>query len=90
MLVHQGHRLQDIAEVLTHLPTVFVEDVSEAEDASIGGLIEDESANRHQGVEPTSGLIDCLTDEVGWIRGVEDLLRTLTMRISPLSERHRA
>ena len=47
MLVHQGHRLQDIAEVLTHLPTVFVEDVSEAEDASIGGLIEDEGSNRH-------------------------------------------
>ncbi len=67
MRVHQGDGFEHVAEVLTHLATVFVQDVAEANDVLIRRFSEDKGPDGHQGVEPTAGLIDRLTNEVGGV-----------------------
>ena len=86
MLIHQWNRLQHVAEVLAHLAAVFVEDVAKTHDVLVRALIEDERADRHQGVEPTACLVDCLANEISGVATFELLLAA--MRITPLRERH--
>ena len=64
MLIHERHWFKHIAKVLTHFAAIFIENMSQAENALIRTLIKDESSDSHQGVKPSASLIDSLTDKV--------------------------
>ncbi len=88
VFVHERNGLEDVAEMLAHLAAVFRKDVTKTQHCAVTGLVEDERADRHQCVEPATGLIDRLGNEVGRIR-IRKLLAG-HMRIPELRERHRA
>ncbi len=90
MLVHQRHRQQDVAKVLAHLLAILGQDEAQADDVFVGALVEDQRADRHERVEPATGLVDRLADVLGRIGLGELLLRALDVRVAPLRERHRA
>ena len=69
-------------------PAVLVEDVAEADDVLVGGLVEDESADGHEGVEPPARLVDGLADVVGGVARSEFL--GPAMGVAELREGHRA
>jgi hypothetical protein len=71
MFVHEWDWFQNIAEMLAHLATVFVQDVAEAQHVLVRRLVKDQGANCHQGVEPTTGLVNGLTDEVSRVASLE-------------------
>jgi len=71
MLIHQRNWLEYIAKMLTHLATIFIQDVAEAEHALIGTLVKDKCSDGHQGIEPATRLIDGFTDKVSGIRRLE-------------------
>ena len=66
VLVHERDGQQDVAQVLAHLAAVLGEDVAQAQHVAIRGLVKDEGSDGHHGVEPATGLVDGLTDEVAW------------------------
>ena len=88
MLIHKRDRFEDVAEVLTHLATIFIQDMAEAENALIGAFIEDKSSDSHQGVEPAASLIDRFADKVGRISSFELLNRSWFVRVAPLRKWH--
>ena len=87
MTIHQTHRFNHVAHVLAHLATFGIKDVAEAQHVAVGGLVEHQFADGHQGVEPAAGLIDRLADEVRRVALVKDL--SVLVRVPPLSKRHR-
>ena len=88
MGVHQRDRLQHVAQVLAHLAALGVQDVPQAQHVAVRRLPGDQSADGHQGVEPATGLIDGLTDEVRRVGGLE--LLDVGLRVAELGERHRS
>ena len=55
--------------MLTHLAAIFIQDMSQTEHVLIGGLIEDQGTDRHQGIEPTASLINRFTNKISGIGG---------------------
>src|SRR5699024_4744459 len=71
-----------------HFLTVFGQDVTQAYDIFVRVAVEHQRRHRHQRIEPASGLIDGLTDVLGWKRLFELGSRSGRVRITPLRERH--
>ena len=76
--------------MLAHLAAVLGQDVAQAQHVLVGGLVEDQGADGHQGVEPAAGLVDGLADEVGRVGALEGLDGPFGVRVPPLGEGHRA
>ena len=90
MRIHERDRQQDVAKVLAHLATVLGQNVAQTQHIAVRGLVKHQGSDGHHGVKPPAGLVDGLTDEVTRVVGLELLLRTGHMRVSPLGEGHRA
>ena len=86
MVVHEADGLKHIADVLAHLAALLIEDMAQAEDISVGRAVEHEGADGHERVEPASGLVDCLADEVG--RVLRRKCTSIDMRVSDRGEWH--
>src|SRR5664280_388609 len=69
--LEQCERVQHVAQVLAHLAAVGVEDVAQAEHRLVRRAVEDQRADRHQGVEPAAGLVDGLADVLGRVGALE-------------------
>jgi len=82
MGVHQRDGQQDVAQVLARLPAVLGDDVAEADDVFVRGLVEHECPDRHQRVEPAAGLVDGLADVLRRVGGLELLLAVRHVRVA--------
>ena len=78
----------DVALGLRHLLALGVGDEAEADDALVGGAVEQQRRDRVQRVEPAARLVDRLADVVGGEVRLEDVL--VLVRRVPLRERHAA
>ena len=79
-------RIYCISLTLTHLLSVFILNVTKYDNVLIRSLIEKQSRLSHQRVEPTSGLIHCLGDELCRELCLECFL--ILKRIMMLCKRH--
>ena len=87
MAVHEGDRLEHVAQVFAHFAAVGVEDVPQAQHVAVGRAIEHQRAHGHQGVEPAAGLVDRLAHEIGRVALGEHV--SVAVGVSELSEGHR-
>ena len=85
-LVQCVERIDGIAFGLAHLLSVFILHMSHDDDVLVRRLIEDQRGDRHQGIEPSTGLVHCLGDEVCREVCLEQFL--ILKRIVILCERH--
>ena len=74
--------------MLTHLAAIFIKDVAKAENRFVRALIEYQSTDCHQRVEPAASLVDRLGDEICGVGGFKLLDRAGLMRVSPLGKWH--
>ncbi len=88
VLVHQRDRLQHVAEVLAHLAAVLGEDQAETEHVLVRRPVEHQRADGHHRVEPATGLVQGLADELPGVGLLEDVV--VDVRSAPLGERHGA
>ena len=88
MLLERIHRVDCIALRLTHLLSVLVLDMAQYEDVLVRCLIKEDRTLGEEGVEPSTGLIHGLTDELCRELGLEELL--ILERIVMLCIWHRA
>ena len=88
-MLSQGiHRVNGIALGFAHLLAVLVLHMPQHDDILVGGIVKEQSGNRQQGIEPATGLVHSLGDEVRRITLLKNLL--VLKRIMPLGERHGA
>ncbi len=73
--------------MLAHLPALLVYQQAHAHHVLVGGLAEHQRPDRHQRIEPTAGLVDCLADELRRVTALE--LLVVPQRRAELRERHR-
>ncbi len=76
-----------VSPTLGHLVAVLVQDQPVADHRLVGDGVEEHHPDLVQGVEPASGLVQALADEVGRERGFEDL--AVLEGIVELGEGHR-
>ena len=79
-------RIHRVAFGLAHLLAVFVLHVAEHDDVLVRSLVEQQGRLRKQGVEPASGLVDSLGDELCRELSLEEVL--VLKRIMMLCEGH--
>ena len=88
-MLSQGiHRVNGIALGFAHLLAVLVLHMPQHDDILVGGIVKEQSGNRQQGIEPATGLVHSLGDEVRRITLLKNLL--VLKRIMPLGKRHGA
>ena len=85
-LIQHLERRNCISLVLTHLLSFLIQDKVVNEYVSVRSLSGNDGGYCHEGVEPSSGLVDTFADEVCREEFIEIVL--VLERIVPLSERH--
>ena len=81
------HRIYRVTLGLTHLLSVLILYVTKHDNVLVRRLVKEQCGDCHQGIEPSSCLVNCLTDEVSREVVLEDIL--ILKRIMPLCKWHR-
>ena len=74
VLLERIHRVDCIALRLTHLLSVFILNMAQYEDVLVRCLIKEDRTLGEEGIEPSTGLVHGLTDELCRELGLEELL----------------
>ena len=81
------HRIYRVTLGLTHLLSVLILYVTKHDNILVRRLVKEQCGDCHQGIEPSSCLVNRLTDEVSREVVLEDIL--ILKRIMPLCKWHR-
>ena len=81
------HRINRVTLGLTHLLSVLILYVTKHDNILVRRLVKEQCGDCHQGIEPSSCLVNRLTDEVSREVVLEDIL--ILKRIMPLCKWHR-